>query len=422
MLCSSIIFGSYACEPATIKSLAAFNFDFKNNSDWIEQLNNAVPRVERGIEQVAPCALTQKFPGLQNIPCLELCTLPTPVQKLAILSNSLGSDVHIKRDDTTGGQKYGGNKPRKLELEFARAMSRGATAVITFGCAGSNHAVATGEYARKLGLKAICMLKPQAPSHVVRKNLLLHQANGVELHFAPDNNVRRMATFAKWLDLINAGERPYIIPTGGSTARGTVGFVKAAFELKEQIDKRLLPKPDLIYVPCGSVATTVGILLGCKAAGLKCKIMAIAVEPEEERDEFKNNIAKLFQETNLFLRGYDSNFPALTIDSEDLEINLNFTGPEYAVFTREGIEARELLQRTEGILLDGTYTAKAFAALIDDIRSKRSQGKKVLFWNTYCGEEFSNRLASADYKKLPACFHRYFEEDVQELDRNTSKL
>jgi D-cysteine desulfhydrase len=194
--------------------------------------------------------------------------------------------------------------------------------------------------------------------------------------------------------------------------------VNAAFELKEQIDAGLIPMPDYIYVPCGSVATTVGLLLGCKAAGITCKIMAIAVEPQEEADEFKNNIIKLFTLTNELLNKVTQNaFPIFEFNPEDIEINLNFTGPEYAVFTSEGMAAREILQKTENIIIDGTYTCKAFAALIADIMSKKSENKTVLFWNTYCGAEFENRVASVNYKDLPTCFHRYFEEDVQELDR-----
>jgi len=72
----------------------------------------------------------------------------------------------------------------------------------------------------------------------------------------------------------------YFIPTGGSTPLGALGFVNAAFELKEQIDAGILPMPDYIYVACGSVGTTVGLLLGCKAAQLPIKIIAVAVEPK----------------------------------------------------------------------------------------------------------------------------------------------
>jgi 1-aminocyclopropane-1-carboxylate deaminase/D-cysteine desulfhydrase-like pyridoxal-dependent ACC family enzyme len=413
----------HTCEPAKVKALASINFEIKNNNEWIEQLNQAVVPQEKRLQNAlekscAELALARKFPSLK-IPHVALRTLPTPVQKLETLSKEAGTHIFIKRDDATGGQFYGGNKPRKLEFELARALNHGATSVITFGCAGSNHAVATGEHARRLGLKAICMLKPQENSHGVRKNLLLHMANGVELHYAPNNDVRKIMTFAAWNDQINKGEKPYIIPTGGSTPLGTLGFVNAAFELKEQVDAKLIPEPDYIYVPCGSCATTAGLLLGCKAAGLKTKIMAIAVEPEEEVNEFKNNITKLFSQTNELLRQHTNNtFPAFEYNPNDIEINLNFTGPEYAVFTKEGVAARQMIAQSESITIDGTYTAKAFAAAFEHIKKRADhQNKTILLWDTYCGTSFDNRTAQASYKDLPKCFHFYFENDVQELDR-----
>lgn len=422
LLTGFVCLNLYSDLPLPIKILAGNNFAMKHNPDWIEQLNQSIYQENLDITKMLENScltlpLAKQFPAFR-IPHISLCKLPTPVQKLEQLSKEFSTNIVIKRDDMTGGQLYGGNKPRKLEFELARALSRNATCIITFGCAGSNHAVATSEFASYLGLRPICMLKPQANSHVVQKNLLLHLASGTQLHYAPNNDVRKITTFSTWLDLVNNGEFPYIIPTGGSTPLGTLGFVNAAFELKEQIDAGLLPMPDYVYVACGSCATTVGLLLGFKALNLPIKVIAVAVEPEEALLEFENNISKLFKATNALLNTItDNTFPIMELKPEDLEINLNFTGPEYAVFTPECIAARELLREKENIIIDGTYTAKAFAALLDDIKSKKTENKTVLFWNTYCGLNFSTRLANCDYKKLPACFHPYFEEDVQELDR-----
>lgn len=425
LLISGFVFHTlHSCQPATIKAIIGNNIEMKHNPEWIEQLNQAATQsqdleLKKKLEDSCTAlSLGKQFPALR-VPHVSLCTLPTPVHKLEQLSKELGANLFVKRDDITGGQMYGGNKPRKLEFELARALTFGAKSIITFGCAGSNHAVATSEYARHLGLHPVGMLKPQANSHVVQKNLRLHLANGTELHYAPNNDARKIATISTWLDLMNKGQQPYVIPTGGSTPLGALGFVNAAFELKEQIDAGLVIMPDYIYVPCGSCATTAGLLLGCKLAGLKCKIMAVAVEPEETIGEFHHNIFALFKKTKQLLHSLTNGQAPLEVDlcEDDLEINLNFAGTEYAVFTPEGVAAGELLKRTEDITIDGTYTCKAFAALLADVKSGKSKNKTVLFWNTYCGAAFENRAATAAYKKLPACFHRYFEEDVQELDK-----
>ena len=71
----------------------------------------------------------------------------------------------------------------------------------------------------------------------------------------------------------------------------------------------------------------------------------------------------------------------------------------------------------EGLKLEGTYTGKALAALLHDAARGDLAGKSSLFWDTYNSRDFTDVIEGADYRKLPPAFHRYFEEDVQPLDR-----
>lgn len=395
----------------------------KPNNEWIDQLNSwgvLSNPINRNFKSDAfQLPLAKQYPGIKQLPHITLFEGFTPIYKLEKLGAELQiPSFYLKHDGFTDGKRYTGNKRRKLEFELAQALAYGARCVITFGCAGSNHAVATSEYAKILDLECICMLKPQANSHVARKNLLLHQTNNSHLFYYPNNEIRKAATICKWIEYKNTyGDYPYIIPTGASTPLATVSYVNAIFELHDQIKAGLLPEPDYIYVPCGSAATTAGLLLGCKATGLKSKIMAIATEPDEEPNGFKKAITHLFYATNTLLHEYDATFPLFVLNENDLEINLNYTGPDYAVFTPECIEARTLLKEYETIKIDGTYTAKAFAGLIADARANIINDAVILFWDTYCDYDFQERLATVDYKKLPVCFHEYFENDVQELDR-----
>ena len=100
-----------------------------------------------------------------------------------------------------------------------------------------------------------------------------------------------------------------------------------------------------------------------------------------------------------------------------MDIRHGFFGKQYALFTEKGMEAIEEIKRYEGVQLEGTYTGKAFAALIDDAAKKELGDKIVLFWNTHNSIDFSVVIKTIDYKQLPRCFHHYFVEDVQCLDR-----
>lgn len=423
----AIVFSTVSVPAQDLKNIFFdLGIEIKPQKNWVEILNAQGAAMNNNsmhesykqppIHYANQLPLFKYYPELQTLPYVQLCTLPTPLEKMETMSEQLATSIYIKRDDLTGNiehgsRMYGGNKPRKLEFELGNALAQGAQAVLTFGCAGSNHAVATSEYATLLGLHCICMLKPQENSTVVQQNLLLHADNGTELHYYPSNDTRMIGTICTWIEHNNImGSFPYIIPTGGSTPLGTIGFVNAAFELQEQISAGLMPCPDRIYLPCGSLATTVGLILGCKAAGLDTKIIGIAIEPVENKEKYYESIKTLFHKTNALLHEHDSSFALFKLDDEDIRINFDFCGTGYGIFTPEGLLASQMIKETQGVILEGTYTAKAFAALLHDIETEKLEGQTFLFWNTYCGLDFTQRLRSTDYKELPACFHSYFEQ------------
>jgi 1-aminocyclopropane-1-carboxylate deaminase/D-cysteine desulfhydrase-like pyridoxal-dependent ACC family enzyme len=396
--------------------------------DWVAELNilGGYAQIAVPTEEVVSFgnlpALYRTYTGLQTrLPYVALGNLPTPVHKLATLSALLDHSIYIKRDDLTGGTDergiilYGGNKERKLRFLLAQAQAHHAKTVMTFGCAGSNHAVATASAASLLGLKCLCMLKPQKNSHVVRQNLLLHQLFKSELHYYQTNDLRYVGTLMTWLEQKNKdGRYPYVIPTGGSCPLGAVGFVDAVFELKDQIQSDQLPEPDYIYVPCGSCGTTAGLVLGCKLAGLKSHINAITVEPG---NSFKQDILALAHATNVLLHECDAAIPLVELSEDDVSVNPEWAG-NYGIFTQEGAEAQKLMAAVENINLEGTYTAKACAALLHDLKNNHDKNAVTLFWDTYCGLDFSAVLSNQNYHCFDPCFHYYFEQEVQSLDKH----
>lgn len=362
--------------------------------------------------------LFKKYPMLsQKIPCLALGNLPTLVHRAQNLEQWCNCQLYIKRDDMTNcpGQ-FGGNKLRKLEFMLADALARGYHEVITFGCAGSNLVAATAWYANMLGLRCIAFVKPQINSHVVRRNLLCNLCNHLGIVPVENNADRTIKTTMYLKDSYQKnGKLPYVIPTGASWPLGALGYVNAAFELKEQIDSGMLPMPDFVYLPLGSAGTMVGLLIGFKAAGISSKIIGVTVEPEEVINEFHDNVHSLFVDTVNFIRHYDPNFPLLTLRDEDFEILYDHAGDDYALFTQEAIDAVKLMNETEGLTFDGIYSGKAMAGMLADLK-KRENYKTVLFWLTFCGDSFNDQICDLDYHALPAEFYRYFEQEVQDLD------
>ncbi len=355
-------------------------------------------------------ALFNQFKNLQdNLPYHELSNLPTPINKLSNLGAHIGlNNLYIKEDDKSG-EPYGGNKVRKLEFLFGEALAIGVKAVITFGYAGSNHATATAVHAKNAGLKCITALLPQHNAEYLRNNLLMSYVHGAALHHYQTDLKLRFNTFINIFNYrIKNNHLPYWIPPGGSSPTGIVGFVNAAFELKEQIDQGLIDEPDLLYVASGSLGTSVGLTLGFAALNLKTKVVAIRVIDSSFVN--KRRFEALYKATEKLLKKHDPSFPSTDFRQANFEIRDEFYGGEYALSTESSIAALNLMREKEDILLDPTYSAKALGALISDIEEEQDKEKTFLFWNTFNSQELSPFTSQISYHSLPKALHPYFEK------------
>jgi len=216
-----------------------------------------------------------------------------------------------------------------------------------------------------------------------------------------------------------SGRFPHLVPPGGSSTLGVVGYVNAAFELAKQIADGEIPEPQHIYVACGTMGTAAGLLLGLRAAKLGSRVVSVRVTS----DKFVNlrGMTKLINRTNSFIHSLDASFPVLEFSAADIDIRHAHFGKRYALFTEEAMQAVSLMRNRAGIKLDGTYTGKTVAALIDDAKNGTLRGKSILFWNTLNSRDLPKAVSDLDYRDMPRCFHRYFQEEVQPLDRDSDR-
>jgi len=360
-------------------------------------------------------ALFRRFPGLASkLDYVSLGRFPTAVHLLPNVCRETGHrHLYIKRDDQSGID-YGGNKVRKLEFLLGRAKASRTRCVLTGGFAGSNHALATAVYAHRLGIDCVSMLLPQPNALYVRRNLLHAHACKAELHQFPTMKRLMWGILRQYAGrVLGSGRVPMIIPPGGSSALGTVGYVNAALELQEQIAAGMLPVPNRIYVAWGTGGTVVGLLVGLKCAGIESTVVGVRVTDSQYANPRK--LDALVCKTSKLLRSAEPSFPEVRLADCRFEARHEAFGGGYARFTQPGLAAVELLHRAESIDLDGTYTGKASSLLLADLQRSERSGEVVLFWNTYNSEPPKAPLATADYRKLPKEFHHYFETPTQDV-------
>src|SRR4051812_28619598 len=188
---------------------------------------------------------------LERFPREDLALTPTPLDVLARLGERLGPRVLLKRDDLTG-LALGGDKPRKLEYELARARRADADVVVTCGSMQSNHARLTTAAARRLGMDCTVVLSRDAYDEF-QGNLLTVRLLGadvrvvdVENHWALDEHVRAVCD-----ELRAAGRRPHAVPISGTTPHSCLGYVRAGLELAAQLRESGDP-PHAVYLPVGA--------------------------------------------------------------------------------------------------------------------------------------------------------------------------
>ncbi len=296
---------------------------------------------------------------LDHIPTIQLTNLPTPLEDAPRLAKKIGlSKLFFKRDDLTG-LAGGGNKARKLEYDFAEIISGGYDVVITAGGIQSNHARMTAAAARKLGLDVKLVLGgPDFDDY--KGNLLLDVMFGAEIRYLVDDdaNYRLTSAMEQWAaELKQKGYNPFILPIGGSSGLGSLGYVQAMKELSNQIS----PSPVQIVLAVGSCGTFAGTILGANIFLPLSRIIGISISRTTEA--VVQRTKEIIQESAAIL--------IHSIDESSLLIECydEYCG-EYGISTEEGQQAIHDCAQLEGILIDPIYTGKAMAGLIDLVDKK----------------------------------------------------
>jgi len=353
--------------------------------------------------------LFETYPALEkSLPWISIGKYPTPVQKLENLGKAVNySEIWIKRDDKSS-DVYGGNKVRKLEFAIADALRKKKKYMITVGGIGTNHGLATTIHCANAGIKTVRVLIPQPITEKVQENLLLDKHFGAEINVG--RSILEAYLRAVWVMLTHPNF--YLLWAGGTSPLSTLGYVNAALELKGQIDAGLLPEPKYIFGATGSMGTTAGLIVGCKLAGMKSRVVGIKVSMDAYSNI--NGIVSLCNKTVRLMRKHDPTVPDIQFSSSDFDFETGFFGGEYGRVTAEGREALDLIKKTEGISLETTYTGKALAAMLDFIRKgKSADGAPLLFWNTYNSVDYSETIKkSGGLKTLPKCVQWACKENL----------
>jgi D-cysteine desulfhydrase family pyridoxal phosphate-dependent enzyme len=306
---------------------------------------------------------------MKPIARLNFAHLPTPIEELPRLTEALGGPrILVKRDDQTG-LAFGGNKTRKLEFLVAEAREHGAKMLISAGAIQSNHCRQTVAAAARFGFDCTLVLTGERPAHSTA-NYLLDQLFGAEIITVTDRKDRDQILQETFDSAASAGKKPYLVPYGGSSPTGAMGY---AFAMEEFMKQNV--SADWIVFGTSSGGTHAGFVLGQRVFGFNGKVLGISIDEPEA--QLKAHVSELATQASEKL-GEQIKFAG-----DDVLANENYCQAGYGVFGAGEREAINLFARNEGLLLDPVYTGRAAAGMIDLIRKgffKKEEA--ILFWHT----------------------------------------
>jgi 1-aminocyclopropane-1-carboxylate deaminase/D-cysteine desulfhydrase-like pyridoxal-dependent ACC family enzyme len=309
-----------------------------------------------------------------RLPRVSLAHLPTPLEEVPRFAARLGGPrVFVKRDDCTG-LLFGGNKTRHNEFLLADALRQGADVLVWGAGIQSNNCRQTAAACARLGLECHLYLSRKTHHDEVQGNLLLDYLVGAHVHLVDAALGPELDELlhGKAAEFRAAGRNPYVWDRDRGRPLAAVSYTLCLAEVVDQLRGRGL-EPSAVYSAAAG-ATGAGLALGRAVLGLACPVRLIC--PIRWPWDVRADLAEVANRAAALLELPHRLRPA------DVDASEDYIGPGYGVLTPEGWEAMDLLARTEGTLLDPVYTAKAMAALVDDVRRRRAAGGPVVFVHT----------------------------------------
>lgn len=295
---------------------------------------------------------------IEELPRIELGSLPTPIERLQNFEKKLGvNNIYIKRDDLTG-LGPGGNKIRSLEFILGEAVSQNCDTIIVAGPLQSNLCTLAACSCAKAGLKCITVHNGENPERA-EGNLLLNKLLNVESHYLGNIPSKERNKYADELKVLlkEEGLSPYVIENGATTGMGAMGYVSAILEMKKQVDELNIPLKS-IYAPGGNGGVAAGLIYGNALFGFPFEINIISVEYDKRT--LAGEIKKVFDQLDVILAT-----PLQYEISDICNIIDDYRGEDWGVNTKESEEMVHTFPQLEGIFIENIYTSKVLAGMED---------------------------------------------------------
>lgn len=293
---------------------------------------------------------------------------PTSVEKLHYYSNKWNINLLCKRDDLFP-KAIGGNKARMLQYILYPLVTNKVDILLTAGGPCSNFNCATALMCAELGIHMkLVSYTDNLSEYENSLSYYLCRLAGVEFVFCKKNEVSSIIqdTIS---DMLNKKNKFYYLYGGGKSLEGVYAYYDAIKELRVQYEGEI----NELYIACGTGTTLTGICGGMQEFFPEAVVHAISVARKylDEKKVIDDNMLQL----NTYL--------GTSYDFSNLIYHDEYILDGYACVSCEELKIIHECTSKQGMLIDPTYSGKAFYGMSQILLKKKNNKKKtVLFWNT----------------------------------------
>lgn len=312
-------------------------------------------------------------------PRARLFERPTSIQRMLRVEAALapvlnGARLFVKRDDLMG-LGGGGSKLRKLEFLLGEAIAQGADTIIATGPRQSNSVRLAAAAAASLGLHCEVGLRPLTTNDSIDYrdggNAFLDTLFGATVVALPDAVAATAFAEERRSALASDGRLGYVLPPGASSPRASLGYARCVLEIADQ-EQAMGLQFDRVVVANGSAGTQAGLVAGFTLLRRRAIVHGFSVLADKQAAHA--NTLAMARECTALLAGEEE------VRTDDVIVEDSHRGPGYGHLTQEAVDALNFVARSEGLLLDPVYSAKAFAGLLDQAKRREfDRGENILF-------------------------------------------
>jgi len=292
----------------------------------------------------------------------------TPLDYCDYYSSLYGINLYIKRDDLypfTGGS----SKARKIQFILRDIIEGGYNALVSAGSAESNHARVVSLVGAQYGWPVTVVIHDDGEN--IRKhnhNMKIMEAAGAKLICCDLKEVKGQMDHAME-DYLGKGYKPYYIYGGAHNLLGVHAFYMAYLEVVEQIKFNI----NHIVLASGTGSSQAGLIAAAGKLEHKTRIQGISVSRDKYRGkvEIENILVEYCRSNNLDLK-----YSSIYLYDDFLFGGYGKTNEKLDKLIKEAA-------KNSGLLLEPTYTAKAFYGLTELVKDQIIKpDDNVVFWHS----------------------------------------